>query len=303
MAAVEIPGGVWPAMLTPLNPDKSIAWSQVDTLTDWYIEAGCAGLFAVGQSSEMFKLEDDERLALARRVVDRAAGRVPVVATGTFGGSIARQVDFIAQMAETGVAAVTVIASALAERTDSDTVWCQNIEQLLALTGDIPLALYECPQPYHRTVSPQALRRVAGSGRFHLLKETSRSLEQVKAKIDAAEGTPLKVYNADATTLLDSLQYGARGYCGIAANFYPDLLVWLCDNQDAAPAALQAFILAADATVHLKYPVSAKYYRQQLGMEMHTISRTSDATIEAYDARVLAGLAALAGDVRQRLHK
>ena len=72
------------------------------------------GLFAVGQSGEMFALDNRERLALAQRVVDRAAGRVPVVASGTFGGPIAQQAEFIKQMADTGVQAVTVIAGVMA---------------------------------------------------------------------------------------------------------------------------------------------------------------------------------------------
>ncbi|MFN8540870.1 MAG: hypothetical protein U0232_25745 [Thermomicrobiales bacterium] len=50
-----------------------------------------AGLFAVAQSSEMFALDDAERLALAGRVVRRASGRVPVIASGTFGRDAAAQ--------------------------------------------------------------------------------------------------------------------------------------------------------------------------------------------------------------------
>jgi 4-hydroxy-tetrahydrodipicolinate synthase len=291
-------------MITPLNADKSIAWNRVDALTDWYIENGVAGLFAVGQSGEMFKLDDEERLALSQRVVDRADGRVPVVASGTFGGPIAQQAEFVKRMAGTGVVAVTVIASEMAAATDGDDVWCSNVEQLLNLTGDVPLALYECPEPYHRLVSPQTLAWAANTGRFHLLKETSRSLEQVKAKVDASEGTVLKVFNADTTSLLDSLKYGAKGYCGIAANFYPDLLAWLCANYDSESeliAQVQAVIQAADAPIHQKYPVSAKYYRKQLGFDMQTVSRVSDAKIEAYDGRVLGAIAVLAEGVRQML--
>ena len=99
----RVPAGVWPAMVTPLTPAGEIDWAGVDALTDWYIESGVAGLFAVGQSGEMFALSDEERLALAAHVVRQAAGRVPVVASATFGGSMEKQADFIKQMADTGV--------------------------------------------------------------------------------------------------------------------------------------------------------------------------------------------------------
>jgi 4-hydroxy-tetrahydrodipicolinate synthase len=304
MAAIEIPSGVWPATITPLNADKSIDWAGVDALTDWYIESGVAGLFSVGQSAEMFKLNDDERLALARRVVRRVAGQVPVLASGTFGGPIDRQTEYIKRMADTGVLVVTVIVSELANPSDDEDIWLATLERLLNLTGDIPLALYECPEPYHRLISPKALEWAARTGRFFLLKETSRSLEQVRKKLDAVTGTPLGLFNADATALLDSLKLGAKGYCGIAANFYPDLLAWLCANFEDYPEAaalLQAVMRVADPPLHFKYPISAKYYRQHAGFDMLTVSRVINAQIEAYDRRVLDAVAVLAESQRQSL--
>ena len=286
------PHGVFPAMITPLKMDMSIDWHGVDRLTDWYIESGVAGLFAVGQSSEMFALSADERLRLAARVVERAAGRVPVVASGTFDGAVAEQARFVRQMADTGVAQVVVIASMMARQDDDDAVWRGNVAQLLEATGDIPLALYECPQPYHRLVAADLLAWAASTGRFYLLKETSRSMSQLRAKIAAAAGANLRVYNADATTLLDSLKMGAAGYCGIAANFYPEPLVWLCQRYNSAQAEnTQALLRMADPTIHHHYPISAKFYRRQEGFLMNTVSRVSEARLTDYDQRILHSIA------------
>ncbi len=110
-----LPPGLYPVMLTPFTDDGAIDWRGVDALTDWYLDNGATGLFAVCLSSEMYDLTDDERLALARRVVARAAPRgAPVVASGTFGGSIAMQAAFVRRMADTGVAAVVALACQLA---------------------------------------------------------------------------------------------------------------------------------------------------------------------------------------------
>ncbi len=304
MEAVILPDGVWPAMITPLKADLSIDWHGVDAMTDWLIEMGVAGLFAVGQSGEMFKLSDEERLALAQRVVSRAAGRVPVVASGTFGGPISQQARFIQQMADTGVRAVTVIISELADSAEGDDTWKERAGQLLEQTGVVPLALYECPEPYHRKISPDLLGWAARTGRFFLLKETSRSLDAIQAKIAASAGTPLHLFNADTTSLLDSLKAGARGYCGIAANFYPDLLVWLCAHFQDEPemaAQVQAAMGVADVALHYKYPVCAKYYRQRAGMDILTGSRVSQAQLEAYDKRVLDAIAVVADRQRDLL--
>lgn len=294
MTSVAFPAGVWPPMLTPFQADGSIDWPAVDRLTAWYLDANVAGLFAVAQSSEMFLLDDVERLALARRVVQQVGGRRPVVASGTFVRSIPEQAEFIKRLADTGVAAVTVLASMMAEATDDDATWRGRVEQLLELTNPIPLALYECPAPYHRLISPELVAWAGQTGRFFLFKETSRSLAAVRAKIDAAQGTPLGIYNADATALLPSLQHGARGYCGIAANFYPALLSWLCARFAGAPALagqLQAFLSIADTIVHRAYPVSAKSFCRQTGLDLLPLSRVSDVALTEYDQRLLAALA------------
>ena len=91
----DLPKGVWPVMLTPFTVEGAIDWDGVDVLTDWYIDSGVAGLFAVCLSSEMYELTDGERLALAKRVAKRVDGRVPVMASGTFPGATENQAAFV----------------------------------------------------------------------------------------------------------------------------------------------------------------------------------------------------------------
>jgi 4-hydroxy-tetrahydrodipicolinate synthase len=274
-----------------MTTDKSIDWHGLDRLVEWYLDAGVAGLFAVGLSSEMYFLTNDERLSLAKRVVERVRGRVPVVATGNFGGSLNEQVTTIKRMAETGVQAVTVVLAALAPADQPfDVTVKRNLEFLLIQTGDCPLALYECPLPYHRLASPDLLAWAARSGRFLMLKETSRSLPAVLEKCQATAGTPLKCLNADATTLLDSLEGGAQGYCGIAANFYPRPLVSLCDNFQTHPdeaRRLQSLLGAFDTIIHQKYPLSAKIYLRGIGLVLQPVCRTPVDPLDDYDRRVL----------------
>lgn len=292
MSAGLFPPGVWPPMLTPFGEDGAIDWSAIDQLTEWYLAAGVAGLFAVAQSSEMFALDDGERLALARRVVQQTNGRVPVLASGTFVRDVAAQAEFIKRLHDTGVQAVTVLVGMLAEPGEDDAVWQGRAEELLALTDPIPLALYECPAPYHRLLTPELVGWAGRTERFHLLKETSRSAAAVCAKVAAAAGTPLGVYNADATTLLETLRAGARGYCGIAANFYPGLLASLCAKAELAMSDdLQSFLTLVDPLVHRDYPVSAKTFQGLTGVAMRPTSRVSATTLTPYDQRVLAALA------------
>jgi len=282
--------GVWPVMLTPFTESGGIDWPAVDALVEWYVDAGVAGLFAVAQSSEMYELSDAERLDLAARVVDRAGGRVPVVAGGTFAGTVEEQAAFVDRMADTGVDAVVAITSMLTDEAASDDDWLATARDLLART-DAPLGLYECPAPYRRLLSPELLGRLAETGRFRFLKDTSRDVDAVAAKVTAAEGTPLSVYNANLPTLVETLEAGAAGYSGTAANVYPGLVAWLCANHRAPEATgLDQYLTAVDRAIHHQYPGLAKLYHARAGREMTTVCRTHDPAFESQDRRIVDAL-------------
>jgi 4-hydroxy-tetrahydrodipicolinate synthase len=89
------PKGFIPVMLTPFTETGAIDFDALTRLTEFYVEAGAAGLFANCLSSEMFELSESERLQVIARVIKVAGSAVPVVATGTFGGPIRQQADFV----------------------------------------------------------------------------------------------------------------------------------------------------------------------------------------------------------------
>ena len=212
--------GLYPVMLTPFTPDGgSVDYPVLEALTRWYLDNGAAGLFPVAQSSEMYNLQPEERIACAK-VVKAAAqgwhaarggeGRAPVVcAAGTFEGSVEEKAAFARRMHEEGGAdVVVVLVCMMAAQDEDDAAWKANTEQFMALTGDVPLGLYECPAPYHRLLTPATLRWLADSGRFRFHKDTSRRNDLITEKLAALEGHggPFRWYNGNCTTLLHSLQ-------------------------------------------------------------------------------------------------
>jgi 4-hydroxy-tetrahydrodipicolinate synthase len=269
--------GVWPVMLTSFHASGEIDWEGVDALVDWYIASGVAGLFSVCLSSEMYYLSPDERVRLAARVVTRAADRVPVIAAGAFGDSLAEQIDRVKRIAGTGVGAVVLTVNQLAAEGEPDTVWQRNAAAMLDGVEGIPLGLYECPVPYHRKLSPELLGWAAQSGGFRFLKDTCCRRDQIEAKLEAIRGTSLRWFNANCPTLLHSLRLGGHGYSGIAANFYPELFVRLCASFAAdaeAAASLQRFLTLSDMVIRHRYPASAKRYLSLLGLPIGTTCRT-----------------------------
>src|SRR5919107_859931 len=142
-----------PVMITPFNLKAKVDFNVVSTLIDFYLAAGVKGFFANCLSSEMFSISEDERLELTRHVVECVKGRVPVVATGSFGLTIEDKAEFTQKIYDTGVDAVVLITGHYARLEDSDDILLKNFDQMFRLTGNIPLGMYECPAPYKRILS------------------------------------------------------------------------------------------------------------------------------------------------------
>jgi len=301
---IDLSKGVWPVMLTPFTTDGAIDWHGVDALTDWYIESGVSGLFAVCASSEMYHLTEGERYALARCVVKRANGRVPVVASGTFGGAMDLQAETVMKTAETGVDAVVALVCQIVPEELSDVHWQQEMDRLLDLTDDIPIGMYECPGPYHRLLSAEMLGWCASTERFCFIKDTSCDMDLIGPKLAAINGSGLKFFNANTPTLLDSLVAGGDGYCGTAANFYPDLFAWMCryfENEPELAADVQRFLSVANKVAGHKYKSSAKLFLSMLGLPILPICRDKKETFKAEDYVTLKHLMEFADTQRSML--
>lgn len=265
MVEREFPGGVWPVMLTPFHEDGTVAYGTLPKLTEWYIENGAKGLFAVCQSSEMYQMTLEERVRQARTVVEAAAGRVPVIASGNISENPRERADEVKRMADAGVDAVILITNQFAGEQEDDATWMQNCEAFLReIPEEIALGFYECPYPYKRLISTENLKRCADTGRFYFLKDTCCDGARIEARLRAIAGTPLKLYNANTTTLLSSLRAGAVGFSGVMANFHPRLYAYLCEHpQGDAAEELSAFLSIASLIERQYYPVNAKYYLQR----------------------------------------
>ncbi|SNS00274.1 4-hydroxy-tetrahydrodipicolinate synthase [Anaerovirgula multivorans] len=275
-----IPNGVWPTMITPFS-DGKVDYNALENLIAWYIKNGVAGLFAVCQSSEMFKLSLEERIEIAKFVKKITNGQVPVIASGHISEDLYSQLEEVNRMAETGIEAVVLITNRFAARHESDDIWKANLEEFLKdIPQEITLGFYECPYPYKRVLSSELMKWCAETGRFTFLKDTSCDLENIKEKLIKTKGTGLKLFNANTATLLASLKIGANGYSGVMANFHPDLYVWLCNNWDKSPEKASELqnILSMCALIEKQlYPVNAKYYMKLEGQKISCESRTKNA--------------------------
>ena len=275
----QIPDGVYPTMITPYTADGQIDYPAVKRLLRWYGERGAAGVFAICQSSEIFYLDFEERLSLLRFIMENKPEGMTVVASGHTASDPDTAAEEARAFIETGVDAYVFIANRFASENESDGILVQRALELLDRLPEIGFGVYECPYPYKRVLTPFVLSELSKTGRFLFLKDTCCDPEQIRRKLEAVKDTKLKIFNANAATLLATLRMGCAGYSGVMANFHPELYAALCAKWKTEPALAEAlqdavgFLSVAECQC---YPVNAKYYLDLEGLDMLPDSRARD---------------------------
>jgi 4-hydroxy-tetrahydrodipicolinate synthase len=274
---ISIPYGAWPILLTPFKTDGSIDWFALDQLVEFYINAQVTGLFALGQASELLTLSNSERFDIAERAATKCEGRMRTVAVGNFGSALDEQAESLIKLVGVGIDVAVVAVSLLPSAENLD-------DQLLQLADKtdasvVPLGVYELPEPEHRLLTPEQVRRIARTGRFVFMKDTCRQIVPFTAKVAAARGTNLKVFQANLKILLPSLEAGSHGFCGHMPIVAPELTGQVCDTSRFSHEVRErAFTKLMDFQEFMRaqgFPASAKYILRHRGLSLTTRCRVT----------------------------
>lgn len=263
--------GVYPAMLTPFDRAGHVDVGGLRALVRWYAEKGCQGVFAACLSSEIFSgMSLADRCLIARETVLAAPETMDVVVSGHIRQPNPHGLEELkAIVSESGTKTLVLIASCLADEDEDEDVVRRNLYAVMEAIPDVDLGIYECPAPYHRSLSTAFIRECAESGRFVFMKDTCCDTATLRARAQAVRDTRLRLFNANSPTLLSSVQAGAAGLCGVMANFHPELYVRLLelaetDLQKAEELQQELGILSN--IYYEQYPSSAKAYLRMEGL-------------------------------------
>ena len=286
MTSNSLPEGFIPVMLTPFLANGDVDFKGLELLTDKYIQWGAKGLFANCLSSEMYELSIQERLDVVNTVVNTAAGRVPVVATGTLGGTLEEMADFSKRLWSMGVSAVIVLNNILTQESESDAIFLERMHAFMQLTPGIPFGIYECPVPHKRLITVEILENLVPTGRLVYHKDTSLDIQKVRDRVKAGNAYNFGLYDAYMGHAVLSLQSGAKGLSCSQGNLFPELIVWLCAHaRDTSKKSIvdevQAFFANNMDPMHAAYPTAAKYVLQKNGFPIDLFTRRDVGTLTA----------------------
>ena len=199
-----------------MNQDGSVDFGALEALVDWQLAEGVEGFVPCGTTGESATMTAQERQDVIARVVDRAAGRVPVIA-GAGHNATAVAIEHQKRAADTG-AAYALVATPYYNKPTPEGLY-RHYSALLD-AADIPIVLYNVPGRTGCDMTPPTVARLAELEGIVAIKEATADLDRVAA-IRAVTAEDFALLSGDDGTACPFAMLGGDGVISVASNTVP----------------------------------------------------------------------------------
>lgn len=215
------------ALVTPFTRSFDVDFDAYGRLVDFQLEHGTDGIVPCGCTGEAATLSHDEQRACIRFVVERVAGRVPVVA-GTGSNNTKEAVSLTKYAKEAGADGALLISPYYNKPTPAGqlahyTLIAREVEGL-------PLMLYNVPGRTGTKMLPVTIAELSRTPGIVAIKEACGSVNQVSEILSLCDIT---VMSGDDSLTLPMMSVGATGVVSVAANVAPGKVARMCKDAEA----------------------------------------------------------------------
>lgn len=208
--------GVLPAIPTPVHADDTIDVRATEVLLDYLLAAGVDGIVPLGGTGEYGALPRAQRIRMAETVVDKVAGRVPVIPgvldTGYFDAMQAGR-----EFARAGADALMVLTPYYTTPTQAG---IRDYFMRFADESPLPVMIYEIPYRTRIAVQPSVMHELSRHENIIGMKACNTDMYhflQVVAGVDES----FTVLSGEDTLFPMHLAAGARGGIVVTASLLP----------------------------------------------------------------------------------
>jgi 4-hydroxy-tetrahydrodipicolinate synthase len=203
------------ALVTPMQADGTVDNGALDRLVDFHVSNGTNGIVAVGTTGESPTLSVEEHIEVVKRVVARAAKRIPVIA-GT-GANSTREAIELTQLAKDAGADACLSVTPYYNKPTQEGLY-QHFKAI-AQSVAVPILLYNVPSRTACDLKPETVARLAEISNIVGLKEAP-SLERNRELL-ARVGGRLALFSGDDDLACESILAGFQGVISVTANIAP----------------------------------------------------------------------------------
>lgn len=221
----EAAKGVYVIAVTPFTDTGALDLDSVDSMVDFYENAGATGLTVLGQLGEAPKLTAEESRTVVERVLKRLDGRLPVV-VGVSAPGLAPMRELSEAVMGQGAAGVMVAPPWTIRTDDQAFAFYQSVGEAL---DDTPFVLQDYPLTTNVTIAPKVIERIVNEvpNCVMLKHEDWPGLEKISAlRGFQKDGSlrPLSILVGNGGLFLDfEMERGVDG--AMTGYAFPDMLV------------------------------------------------------------------------------
>ena len=252
--------GSMPALVTPFETSGGVDEDALKRLVDWQIDEGSHGLVPVGTTGESPTLTHDEHKRVVEIVVERAGGRVPVIA-GAGSNNTAEAVDFARHAESAGADAVLVVTPYYNKPSQAGmTLHFGTVAEATAL----PIIVYNIPGRSIVDMTPETMGALARAHETIVgVKDATGKVDRVSDQRASCGEEFVQLSGEDASALGFNAQ-GGVGCISVTANVAPRLCAQFQDatlrGDYPAALALQDRLLPLHRAMFVEpSPGAAKY--------------------------------------------
>ncbi|MBM7070178.1 dihydrodipicolinate synthase family protein [Actibacterium sp. 188UL27-1] len=225
--------GVFIIAATPFDDSGALDLASADRMVDFYLEAGVTGITILGIMGEAPKMGGDEAVTFAHRVMNRVAGRVPVVV-----GVSAAGLDNMARLANTVMAAgAGGVMVAPQPGMNTEAKLTGYMAQVCTALPDIPICFQDYPQTTGVQVSVETiLSLTTDHPQIVMLKHEDwpglTKLSRVRTETGTSKVPRMSILTGNSALFLpQEMQRGADG--AMTGFAFPEMLVQVVARHQA----------------------------------------------------------------------
>jgi 4-hydroxy-tetrahydrodipicolinate synthase len=215
--------GIATALITPFR-EGQVDYETYGRIIDWQIESGINALVACGTTGESSTLTDEEHRKVIGFAIDRAAGRVPVIA-GTGSNEMDYAIDLSRYASKRGADAVLVVTPYYNKATQRGLV---EMYAGIADAAECPVILYNVPSRTGVNIEPSTYAALAEHPGIVAFKEANGNISKIVETM-ALVGDKLDLYSGNDDQIVPLMALGGIGAISVLSNIMPKETVAICD--------------------------------------------------------------------------
>ena len=210
--------GMGVALITPFKEDESVDYDALMRMVDYLVQNNTDFLCVLGTTAETPTLTEDEKQQIKRRVIERVAGRIPIL-LGVGGNNTRAVVDALRNDDLTGVDAVLSVVPYY-NKPSQEGIY-QHYRAIAEARPDMPIVLYNVPGRTGVNMTAETTLRIARDfPNVIAVKEASGNITQMD---DIIKNKPASfdVISGDDGITFPLITLGAVGVISVIGNAFP----------------------------------------------------------------------------------